>query len=135
MSRDKSEWIQAAAEAFNADPFATLVDFVAPDVEFRQFGDVFGTAGGTHNGHDAVANAISPFFGAFEDFQAEVIDVVDAGGDAMVVGLRHTGLGRASGVKASIDLFHVLRVREGKLYSWHVHRTKAEALEAVGLRE
>ncbi|MGI9019929.1 MAG: nuclear transport factor 2 family protein [Solirubrobacterales bacterium] len=135
MSDEKSEWARRGVEAWNKDPLATMIAFSHPDLEFHQIEDVMGTAAGVHRGHKAIATAITPLFEAFMDFQADILEVIDIGGDSFVMHLRHTGRGRASGVVASIELFHVMRVRDGKLYWWQVQRERQEALEAAGLSE
>ncbi len=135
MSEEKSEWARRAVEVWNKDPLATLTVLCHPDLEFHQIEEVMGTAAGVHRGHKAIATAITPLFEAFIDFQAEILEVIDTAGDSFVMHLRHTGRGRASGVSASIVLFHVMRVGDGKLYWWQVQRERQEALKAAGLSE
>jgi ketosteroid isomerase-like protein len=63
-----------------------------------------------------------------------VKEFIDAG-DYVVAAVRVHGRGRASGAPFEEHEVHVLRLRDGKATELREYRTKAEALEAVGLSE
>ena len=62
----------------------------------------------TYRGHDGVAELYSEWIGSFEDFRVEVEEIIDDG---------------------------VWKLLDGKAVEIREYRTRAEALEAVGLRE
>jgi len=59
---------------------------------------------------------------------------IDAG-DAVVVVARQIARGRASGAEVANRLVYVCGFRGEKVTYFDAYRTKAEAVEAVGLRE
>jgi ketosteroid isomerase-like protein len=64
----------------------------------------------------------------------EAKEFIDAG-DCVLVPVRLTGRGRASGVSFEDHEVHVFRLRDRKIIEVREYREKAEALEAVGLAE
>jgi ketosteroid isomerase-like protein len=57
------------------------------------------------------------------------------GGDQVVMAVRYTGRGRASGIEFEDRLFEVHTVRDGKISRKRDFKTRAKALEAAGLSE
>jgi len=68
------------------------------------------------------------------DLRVEPEEYIDAG-DAIVIVARQIARGHASGAEVEQRLTWVCGLRAGKVTYVDVFRTKAEALEAVGLRE
>jgi ketosteroid isomerase-like protein len=64
----------------------------------------------------------------------ELKELIDAGGDVVAV-TRHYGTGRLSGVAVEALVAYVFTVEAGKLVRLRIFNTRAQALEAVGLRE
>ena len=56
-------------------------------------------------------------------------------GEHVVVEVQQRNRGRASGVPIDLHYFQSFTVRNGKVTASHMAETRAEALEAVGLRE
>jgi ketosteroid isomerase-like protein len=73
-------------------------------------------------------------FAAIPDFRSEPEAMVDAG-DYVVATIHNTGRGASSGAAVEMRVPVVLEIREDKLVRLEVFETRAEALEAVGLRE
>jgi ketosteroid isomerase-like protein len=73
-------------------------------------------------------------FAAIADFRSEPEAIVDAG-DYVVATIHNTGRGASSEAAVEMRVPVVLEIREGKLVRLEVFETRAEALEAVGLRE
>ena len=71
---------------------------------------------------------------AFEDYRVEPEDFIDAG-EAVVVPVRITGRGKASGAEMELRAAHLWVIRKGKATRSDVYRTLGEALEAAGLSE
>jgi uncharacterized protein len=65
---------------------------------------------------------------------AEVEEWIDAG-DEVIALMHFRAHGRRSGVPLDFRQAHVWTVKDGKLTRLRIYQSKAEALEAVGLRE
>ena len=70
--------------------------------------------------------------GAFGDASWELLDV-NAVEDRAVVHIRIAGT--LGGVPVEQSMWQAVKAREGKVRWWALHRTEAEALDAVGLDE
>ncbi|MGH2967261.1 MAG: hypothetical protein ACRDMH_18025 [Solirubrobacterales bacterium] len=70
----------------------------------------------------------------FDDAQAEVDELIDAG-DQVVVGSTLRGRGRQSGAQAKFTFWQVWTVQNTKFVRGQGFASRAEALEAAGLRE
>jgi ketosteroid isomerase-like protein len=70
-----------------------------------------------------------------DGFRAEVLEVREAGDDAVIVEVRFVAKGRASGASIEQPFFHVYRFRDGKAISLHSYGSREQGLEAVWLRE
>jgi ketosteroid isomerase-like protein len=70
----------------------------------------------------------------FDELRIEPREFVDLG-DRVVVVVSMAGRGRASGAAVEVTFAQLWSLRDGKAMSLRDFATKAEALEAVGLRE
>ena len=131
MSRENVEVVQGLYEAFGrADP--ETPNLLHPEAELHQLPDLPG--GGSHYGRVAFVQAITAFMADWDDLRFEPMDITGVG-DFVVVQMRAWGRGRVSGVEGERREFHAWTVRDGKPHQCFVRTTRAEALEAVGLRE
>jgi ketosteroid isomerase-like protein len=64
----------------------------------------------------------------------EVDDLVDAGDRVVVISTQHA-LPKGGGEEITVQVTEVWTIRDGLLAERRSYATKAEALEAVGLRE
>ncbi len=71
---------------------------------------------------------------AFERMWIEAEEFLDAG-DRVVIPIRFGGRARHAGLDVEFQVTHLCTYREGKLLRDEIYPTKAEALEAAGLRE
>ena len=72
---------------------------------------------------------------SWEEFQTRPLEFIDAGDGVVVVPVATTVLGKGSRVPIESGHTWVYDVRDGKIIRERAFRSKAEALEAVGLRE
>ncbi len=91
---------------------------------------VAGTAVGTRRGPEGFLRGTEEVQESFEDFRIEPEDFIDAG-DGVIVPVRISGKGRASGVEQEEHLMHLWVLRDGKVIRGEVFRTTDEALEAA----
>ena len=134
MSQENLEVVQRAFEMADRDGLEGIIKFIdmawAPDGEMRagRLPDA-----GPARGPEAVKNWWRQLFEEI-DLRVEPEEYIDAG-DAIVIVARQIARGHASGAEVEQRLTWVCGLRAGKVTYVDVFRTKAEALEAVGLRE
>jgi ketosteroid isomerase-like protein len=109
------------------------MSFLAPDVIY----DIsrYSAGGGVFRGPEGVREGFREWTGAWEDYRIEILEVIDAGDDKVVVAARQAGKARGSGVPVEVVNAVVNTVRNDKIIRVDVYRNKSEALEAVGLSE
>jgi uncharacterized protein len=92
------------------------------------------SAAGTLRGPEGFLRSARESLDAFDDFQVETEDFIDAG-DAVVVSVRISGTGKASGARLEMRLAHLwVMGDDGKVILGEVYRTVDEALAATRMR-
>jgi ketosteroid isomerase-like protein len=84
-------------------------------------------------GKEAVKGRVMAMLDVMEEPQIEAEEIMDAG-QRVVIAIRISGRGRASGVDVEASWFHVLTERDNKAVRIEWHRSRDDALEAAGLR-
>jgi ketosteroid isomerase-like protein len=132
MSQENVERVRRAYELYSETQQPDY-ELLHPDVEWHTAQDLPDST--THRGHDGVAALYAEWIGSFEGFRVEVEEVIDGGDEAVIVVTRLRG--RFGGGNEEVDLveMHVWRLLDGKAIEIREYRTKAEALEAIGLSE
>jgi ketosteroid isomerase-like protein len=123
-------------ERFNSGDIDGLLQLCATGYEFHDLPALPGA--GVHIGHDAIRAWEVQMRQTFEDLRFEPEEIIDAGGDRVVVVCRVVGRGKVSGAKLDMFTFlpyNVFTVSQGALVSCITYDNYAEALEAAGLRE
>jgi uncharacterized protein len=135
MSRENVEIVRLGYELFAAGDLEGVSALFASGAELADSGGLglADTAAGTWRGPAGFLRSTNEALEAFEDYCVEAEDFMDAG-EAVVVPVRISGRGRASGAKLEMHLAHlwVFR-RDGKVIRGEVYRTAGEALQAVGV--
>lgn len=90
----------------------------------------FPTAG-IYHGPREHARAMREWLSAWDEFQLEAEDFIDAG-DSVVVPFRVRARGTGSGARVERTWAHVLTLRNGRIVRFEVHLDVRRALEAVG---
>jgi ketosteroid isomerase-like protein len=132
MSQENVEIVRRLAERINARDIEGMLPLISPEIEYRTRedepdADVF-------RGRKEFAKFADSWLGAFDDYEVEIYEYIDAGEYVVVPG-RARGRGRKSGIAVDAEETWVWRVRDGKAVECREYATKAEALEAVGLSE
>jgi ketosteroid isomerase-like protein len=96
---------------------------------------VTGPLAGVYHGHQGLRQFFREWQEPFEAHHAQAETFIDAGDNNVVVGVRLSGRGKSSGVEVEMPRSYVYRLRNGLVVRVEVFETKAEALEAVGLKE
>ncbi len=130
-ARKRYEALSLAVRAGDFDGFVR--DYVHPDVEWVPLpGSPDSVA--VQRGRAAVKARFAAMLEAIDGPRIEAHEFIDAG-DQIVVAVRMSGRGKASGVEVDGRLFHVVTEHHDKLVRVEWYASRAEALKAVGLSE
>ena len=138
MSRENVEIVRRVYDAATARDTATVLELYDPEVELDP--SRLGIAGpawtdrDVYRGHDGLRRFFREWHEAWAEIEYDYEELIDAGEQVIAVVTRH-GRGRASGVEVDLPLALVWTLREGRIVKLVWFPTRAEALEAVGLRE
>lgn len=129
MSREDVELVERWMWAFENDPEA-LRRILHPEIVWFPFEDNHTPSSGV----EAAMRVRAQWFDSWDQMQGELEETVE-GTDGVVASIHVRGRGKASGVEVDVRLYLHFKVREGKVIYLYEHEDRAEALEAVGLRE
>ena len=132
MSQENVEIVRRGYDALSRGDTAAVFEGYDPAVEHWDRADDPDAT--VRRGRDAVAAAYAELAESYAELRIEPTEFIDAG-DCVVVPVRVTVRGRASGAVADGDQVFVYRLRAGKVTEVREYREKAEALKAVGLEE
>ena len=88
----------------------------------------------TYHGPSGVREFLRGWADAFDDFTVEAGEAIDAG-DRVAVHVHQRGRGKQTGAEVDNRVWQVFTFRGRKIVHCHGYATRAEAVEAVGLRE
>ena len=136
MSQENVEIVRRGYERYAAGDLEGAADLIADEATLSDAGGlgIADSAAGSRFGPQGFLRAAEEAREAFENYLVEPEEFIDTG-NAVIVPVRISGRGRGSGVKLDMYLVHLWVLRDGKAMRNEIHRTVAEALEAVGLSE
>jgi ketosteroid isomerase-like protein len=91
-------------------------------------------AASEYRGLDGLMDYLTNWYGQWDDYESEPIEMIDAGEHVLVV-TRERGRVERTGLEVVEDFWHSFVLRGGKVTEWHMYDSRAEAHEAVGLSE
>lgn len=93
-----------------------------------------GPVAGVYHGQDGVRRFAEEWRESFETetYRAHPETFIDAG-ERVVVGVRLTARGKASGAEVEMPRWNVYKIRNGLVVRIDIFETKAQALEAAGI--
>jgi ketosteroid isomerase-like protein len=134
MSQENVEIVRTAYSAINTGAIEAASEIYAPDVELRDLQSAPDQPL-TVAGAEALGDVWTSWTTAFDVLSADVTEYIDAS-DVVIADVHWHGQGKASGVAIDNRQFDVFEVHAGKIVRVTLgYRSKAEALEAAGLRE
>ncbi|MGH2965140.1 MAG: nuclear transport factor 2 family protein [Solirubrobacterales bacterium] len=133
MSQENVEMVRRAFEAYSRGDIDGAVSAFAPDCRYTAAG-IIPDRTGVFQGPEGYKEFVGWLRGEFDDAQAEVDKLIDAG-DTVVVGSTLRGRGRQSGVQTKFTFWQVWTVQNGKFVPGQGFASQAEALKAAGLSE
>jgi ketosteroid isomerase-like protein len=133
MSQENVEVVRDQFAATNERDFRRAMSHYAEDVELVVDRDAF-LQGGTFRGRDAVGQWFADWFTTFEPgYHFDIEEARDLG-DLVFLIATHHGRGRTSGVEVRGQTGYLYSLRGGKIVRVELYPSRAEALDAAGLR-
>jgi ketosteroid isomerase-like protein len=129
LSRETVEVIREIYRRYRGDPESAL-ELIDPQIVWIEPPEIPDSE--VFLGHDGLRRSLRKFVGTWENFQLDVIELVDAGDDVLAQ-TRLTGAGKGSGVQVGEDQFVVWTVRDGKAVKLQMFFDRGEAERAAGL--
>ncbi|MEK6252221.1 MAG: nuclear transport factor 2 family protein [Actinomycetota bacterium] len=135
MSQENVEIVRRVLDGVSRSDRASVEPLLHPDVEWRTvLGPLLGVE--TVSGHEAVLRlGFEEIPDAFEDYHAEVEEMMDLGEAGVLVVARYVVRGKKSGIEIDEQISSVHLLRDGMIVSVRDYPSRQEALEAAGLRE
>src|SRR5436190_5158779 len=132
MSQENVELVRAAFDAYFRGDMEAVLGLMDPEIVVMQPPEV--PDGTTLHGHAGVMEAIAAWPEQWDDYQLEIVQIVDAG-DHVAVRTHQRGRGKGSGVEVEDKIWFVAGFRNGRIADWRMFGAESEALEAAGLSQ
>jgi ketosteroid isomerase-like protein len=129
MSKENVELVRQVYAGWARGDFS--VGALSPDFRWGQLAGA--VEAGERRGPE-VADALRRLFEIYKDFRTDAEEFIDAG-DRVVVVARSRGTARRSGMELDQRFAYVWTIQDGMLCGFQMYATRAEALDAVGLKE
>jgi ketosteroid isomerase-like protein len=134
MSEENVEIVRGAWEASTRKDNEAALALYDPEVQIDLTAVTHIGRSGVYFGLEGVQEFYRDLLASFGELTSEVEEWIDAG-DGVIAMVRSYGRGRRSGVPVDMLEAHLWTVRDGLLLRLQIFATRAEALEAAGLRE
>jgi ketosteroid isomerase-like protein len=133
MSQENVDVVQRALEAFASRDLEAMLLQIDSEAELHS-AIIGGAEGNTYSGHEGFRRWYADSYETFEYFRFEWSEVRDLGDRVLTLG--HVKVrGRESGAEIDSPMGWVYTVRRSKVLKAEGFLSRAEALEAAGLRE
>ena len=133
MSQENVELVRLGFEAYQQGNWELVQENSHPDLLIVQPPEVPDAK--TYRGPHAFADAATDWPSQWEDFQMELVELIDVDDERVISVTRHHGRGAESGIEMDFTVAYLLTLRDSKLARLDMFFSRAQALEAVGLRE
>ena len=135
MSEENVEVVRREYDALAARDWTAVAKLWHPDIELEA--DPTAPDAGTYRGHEEITQFFDTWAEPYLTYRVEADEIIDAGNQVVAIE-RFAGKGlKGSGSESWIEgrLFRVISFKDGKIWRVKEYPTRAEALEAAGLRE
>jgi ketosteroid isomerase-like protein len=133
MSQENVELVRQGLEYWRAGRIGEWIQTLDPDFDWDISAHPLPDFPDRGTGRDAWARHMAEYLAGWNDYEATVEELIDAGGSDIVLILHERARMRASDVVLDRDLPMVWTVRGGHSVRIRVFKTRAQALEAAGL--
>jgi ketosteroid isomerase-like protein len=134
MSEENVEVVRRIIDAINRRDVDAVVESATDDF-VTDWTNSRGLLSGVHRGRDQVRAAFETFLDPWDSLRWEPKEVIELGDDRVLTVSRLQMRGRGSGVEVNARGASIWTIRDGKAAAITLYQSKAEALEAAGLRE
>jgi ketosteroid isomerase-like protein len=134
MSQTNVDLVGSMLDLFNRRRIDRVLADVQPDFEM-DWSNSIGPHRGVYRSREELLKFWSSFFDAFESVHWEPQEFIDVDDARVIVVNRVQIRGLGSGIEVDATGAQVWTITNGRAQSVKLYQTKAEALEAVGLRE
>jgi ketosteroid isomerase-like protein len=138
VSRENVELVRRLYDAVASRDTDTVLSIYHPELEWDHSHNTELAAlvgGETYRGHEGLRRWSREFYSAFDDVEAELEELIDAG-DKVIVVLNYRGRGRVSGIEVGFTrMAGVMTIRDGQVVRAEWYRDGAQALEAAGVEQ
>jgi ketosteroid isomerase-like protein len=135
MSQENLEIVRRVYDAASRRDTATVLALYDPEVELDNTRlQIVGGAGGVYRGHHGLRKIFREWHDSWQKIEYDFDEPIEAGEQVISVVTRR-GRGRASGADVEWRGALVWTIRQGKVVRVVWFRTRADALEAAGLKE
>jgi ketosteroid isomerase-like protein len=135
MSEENVETVQRAQEAWDAENLDAWLAEADPEVEWHTaMGQALEGRKSTYRGHDGLRKAWDEYRNqAWGGFRDQIQEIRDLGESVLVLG--HLVTARMAGIEAGQEFGQLVTFRDGKILRSEDFLSRAETLEAAGMRE
>ncbi|MEA2363369.1 MAG: hypothetical protein QOD71_2514 [Thermoleophilaceae bacterium] len=130
MSESTSETVRRLFERFERDGLEPALDLISEDFVVEVPGSMSAEPD-VYKGHDGARRYFAGFDGLMEEVRFEPIEMVEQGG-ALIVWLRLSGRGAASGIEVDQHAAVVTWVEDGKVTRMELYPEMDGARKALG---
>jgi ketosteroid isomerase-like protein len=134
MSQENVEAVKRSFELWRDGSIGEWIETLDPDIEWDVPAHPLPDFPNRGSGRDAFLGHLGDYVSGWNDYEVSSRELIDAG-DEVVLILHERARMRDSDMMLDRDLPTVLTVRDGRAVRHRVFKTRADALEAVGLRE
>jgi ketosteroid isomerase-like protein len=136
MSEENVEIVRRLYEAAGRRDIATVYSLYDPQIEWDASRIERGTMPGrVVHGQADLQKWLREWYGPWEDIHDDLEELIEASEDEVISVMTQRGRGRESGAEVGRRVATIWTIREGRIIRAKWFPTRAEALEAAGLRE
>jgi ketosteroid isomerase-like protein len=134
MSSENADAVGAAYRSFADQGLERFIEHWTDDLDHRSIEGAPDDRGPIH-GKAAMRAYVQDWIDTFDEFRIQPVELIDVGDDRVVAVLRYGGRAKLSGIELDDTFGVVFEIRDGKIAWGREYSTRAEALEAAGVRE
>jgi ketosteroid isomerase-like protein len=134
MSQENVEAVKRSFELWRDGSIGEWIETLDPDIEWDVSAHPLPDFPNRGSGRDAFLRHLGDYVSGWNDYEVSSRELIDAGDEVLLI-LHERARMRDSDMMLDRDLPTVWTVRDGRAVRHRVFKTRADALEAVGLRE
>jgi ketosteroid isomerase-like protein len=134
MSQENVELVRGAIDSINRRDLDQAIEAAHDDFE-ADWSNSIAPHGGVYRGREQARVLIEAFLEAWDEFHWDPQEIIEVDEARVLVVNRVRGRGRGSGVAVDAIGAQLWTIAGGKVRGIKLYQSKADALEAAGLRE